>query len=170
MGEIGRYPMFIYVIKTMLKFYTHICERKETEPILAEALREDINLPDKKSWYKSVNKILKLFNVNPCLSIPMATTVRTLESSMRNSYFEYWKKSLGQPNDDSGKLYLYRKIKSNFHSEAYLSVVKKFKFRRALTSFRISVHNLEIETGRHANVNKKIKFVKREERYCKPGA
>ena len=74
-------------------------------------------------------------------------------------------KSLGPIDNESGKLYLYRKIKSNFQYEKYLNDIKKFKYRRAMTALRISAHRLEIETGRYT-INGG-NFVSRKDRLCK---
>ena len=67
---------------------------------------------------------------------------------MKSSYEDFWRRSLGPINADSGKLYVYRRIKSSFGYEKYLTLIKKFKCRRALSSLRISAHRLEVETGR----------------------
>ena len=37
--------------------------------------------------------------------------------------------------------------------EPYLKHIKKFHHRRAIASFRIGAHKLEIETGRYVNHN-----------------
>ena len=58
---------------------------------------------------------------------------------------------LGNKESEEGKLYLYMKLKSAFRTEPYLQHIKQFKFRRAMTMFRISAHRLEIETD-HANM------------------
>ena len=74
---------------------------------------------------------------------------------------------VGDVSSQEGKLYLYRRIKSNFGMEPYLKDIKKLKFRRAVTAFRISAHNLEIETGRYVGkaVGNKCS-VQREDRFC----
>ena len=83
---------------------------------------------------------------------------------MKSEYIKYWKNSLGNPNDNSGKLYLYRRIKGNFKIEPYLKQVNKNKIRRAMTALRISSHSLEIERGRYAN--KKGGPIDRKNRFC----
>ena len=83
---------------------------------------------------------------------------------MKNSYLDYWKKSLGDEKSEDGRLYVYRHCKRNFGIEPYLKHVKKLKYRRALTAFRISAHNLEIETGRYVHVNKV--GISRHDRFC----
>ena len=88
---------------------------------------------------------------------------------MKLSYLGYWRKQLGDESSDEGKLYLFRRIKSYFGMEPYLKHVKKLKYRRALTAFRLSAHNLEIETGRYVhnrNVLGKKCTIPREDRFC----
>ena len=66
---------------------------------------------------------------------------------MKDSYLDYWRKSLGDETSENGRLYIYRHCKRNFSIESYLKHMKKLKYRRVLTVFWISVHKLEIETG-----------------------
>ena len=49
---------------------------------------------------------------------------------------------------DSGKLTTYFDIKDNFKMEEYLNI-KKIQYRQFFGKFRISAHNLRIETGRY---------------------
>ena len=74
---------------------------------------------------------------------------------------------LGDVSSQDGKLYLYRRIKAHFGIEPYLGDIAKLKFRRAVTAFRLSAHNLEIETGRYVGktVGNKCR-VQREDRFC----
>ena len=66
-------------------------------------------------------------------------------------------------------MYLYRRFKSYFGMKPYLRHIKKLKYRRAMTAFRLSAHNLEIETGRYVydrTLSGKKCFIKREDRFC----
>ena len=51
--------------------------------------------------------------------------------------------------------------------EPYLGDIAKLKLRRAVTAFRLSAHNLEIETGRYVTnaVGHKCS-IRREDRFC----
>ena len=51
--------------------------------------------------------------------------------------------------DDSKKLRLYKTFKKEFKMESYLLCVDNVKHRYSLSRFRMSSHNLGIETGRH---------------------
>ena len=72
-----------------------------------------------------------------------------LIKNMKASYLESWRTLLGNGLSEWGKLFLYRCIKAYFGMEPYLKHVKKLKFRRAMTAFRLRAHNLEIEMGKY---------------------
>ena len=57
------------------------------------------------------------------------------------------------------KLQLYSNLKQSFEEEDYLSKVKFYKYRSAITKFRISAHPFPIETGRW-------KSIERDKRIC----
>jgi hypothetical protein len=52
-------------------------------------------------------------------------------------------------NNDSSKLFLYSKLKSDIKLEEYLKSERNFKNRQLLTKFHLSYHNLEIELGQN---------------------
>ena len=54
--------------------------------------------------------------------------------------------------DQTGKLRLYASFKNCFGRETYISVIDNFSVRKVFTSFRISSHQLEIETGRYRSI------------------
>ena len=55
-------------------------------------------------------------------------------------------------NNDSSKLFLYSKLKSDIKLVEYLKSEKKFKNRQLLTKFRLSDHNFEIEPSYYKNI------------------
>ena len=52
------------------------------------------------------------------------------------------------------KLNYYKDFKVEFKYEEYLDYISNSKHRIELTRFRLSAHNLEIETGRFNNINR----------------
>ena len=67
------------------------------------------------------------------------------KQGLRDQYIQNWNTSLSiMP-----KLEYYRKLKLQFCYEKYLDVLTNNSLRKTLTRFRLSCHNLEIETGRH---------------------
>ena len=62
--------------------------------------------------------------------------------------------------DDSSKLFLYSKLKTDIKLEDYLKLTKKINNRQLLTKFRTSDHPLEIELGRYKKIPKHQRLCK----------
>jgi superfamily II helicase len=60
----------------------------------------------------------------------------------------------------NGKLTTYLFLKTNFKLEKYLTLVKKYEYRKSICKLRTSAYRLFIETGRYTNIP-------RNERICK---
>ena len=52
-------------------------------------------------------------------------------------------------NGSGAKLRTYRNFKVNYVKEKYLSCIRSFKYRKALSKIRLSSHALRIEVGRY---------------------
>ena len=168
MGELGRLPLFLNIIKSTLKYIIHLNDVKNERPLLNAAIVEDGNLCVSKSWIKKVQKIVNFFQCNISKKLD-CKYIDEIYNKMKTSYLVHWRKQLGDESCEEGKLYLYRRIKPHFRMEPYLKHVKNFKFRRALAAFRLSAHNLEIETGRYVydrNLLGKKCSIQREDRFC----
>ena len=74
---------------------------------------------------------------------------------MKNKYVSYWNQTLQQ----SQKLSFYCTIKDDYSPSPYLVLTRKNPSRKALVRFRISSHQLRIETGRYEKIP-------RDERIC----
>lgn len=148
MGEVGRFPFVICIIKGALKFLKHLKEVTSDRPILNAAMKEDGSLCVGKSWKGRLEKVLSLFGCHLRDDTPMDSVIQHIQKSMKSKYLEYWETLLGDRGTDDGKLYLYRRLKIGFKMEPYLQQIKQFKYRKAISMFRVSAHRLEIETGR----------------------
>ena len=67
---------------------------------------------------------------------------------LRDCHCQDWHRSIR----NSSKLSIYCTYKSMLEPEKYLDFVDIFKYRVALTKFRVSSHKLEIERGRYENI------------------
>jgi hypothetical protein len=56
--------------------------------------------------------------------------------------------------NETSKLYIYSKIKSELKLVNYLLFFSNFKMRQLFTKFRLSDHSLEIESERYKKYNK----------------
>ena len=85
------------------------------------------------------------------------------KKELTNKFIQEWHKEitdLHRQNGGQNKLRFYNLIKKDFRREPYLDTIKSFKLRKTMTKFRCSDHQLEIEKGRHRNLNV-------EDRICK---
>ena len=67
---------------------------------------------------------------------------------MKNKYVSYW----NQTRQQSQKLSFYCTIKDDYSPSPYLVLTRKNPSRKALVRFRISSHQLRIETGRYEKI------------------
>ena len=158
-GESGRRPLIYEATKFTLNYYNRLTKLNDTL-LVSLALREQIknNLP----WYSKVTNIithntdlthphthptqtLNGDNLNP----PEMTTkkIGKIITKLHQKFEDNWKLNKAS----STKLTYYHKNKENFITEPYLSHINNFKQRSTITQFRISAHNLKIETGRYNN-------------------
>ena len=70
----------------------------------------------------------------------------------------FYQESFADIRRDDSKLRTYGLLKTEPGYEFYLSNIQSIKDRTALTKFRISNHVLQIEKGRHKNVDKRERF------------
>ena len=96
--------------------------------------------------------ILKLCNVqikkDACKNVYYAST------SIPKQLKEYYKEDSILLLNSYAKLDTYKRFKKVCKFETYLNDVKNTKFRKALTKFRLSAHNLPVERLRYQNVDR----------------
>ncbi len=83
-------------------------------------------------------------------------SLESIKLRILDQFKQNWLSNINQ----SGRLNTYCMFKTKFELEPYLHIIKQSKYRIALSKFRLSSHNLEIEQGRYYNIE-------RAERKCK---
>lgn len=73
-----------------------------------------------------------------------------------DQYYQSWYSEV----NNAQRLASYSRVKHSFELDSYLNTLSERKYKIALSKFRLSSHNLEIERGRYFNVP-------RSERICK---
>ena len=74
----------------------------------------------------------------------------TIQRRIRDQFIQSWSEAI----TTSPKLYQYAKYKISFEFESYLHNIKNNTLRKLMTKFRISCHNLAIETGRYQGIDR----------------
>ena len=163
--------MNIEVCIRIAKFFFHLLKRiKEDNKLIYSAVMEwytlwkcGDNLSKELSWLSTVFYLLQIAgykfpSISNYLEIDEGITVKNLKTELQKLYRQHFLKTISL----SSKLApIYGKIKKEYREELYVSQVEYHKYRSAITSFRISAHNLvPIEKGRWEGIDK-------SERRCK---
>ena len=142
LGEIGRYPFCIDILKGVVKYWSKLSIKRKDKPLIHDCLCEAelIDETGGHSWVTWLKFVCKLFGFTNIANVSSGE----ISKKMRSSFEASW---LDEINKNS-KLRTYCTIKGNFRYEDYLDTLQ-FNHRRILAKLRLSAHNLHIETGRH---------------------
>lgn len=157
-GELGRHPITIKAINRSIKYYNQIIS-KPSNCLVRQALDESISLHEKgnKSWFT------KLTNTKRALDLPNLPSGQTkyeikksskgVERKIKINYEDFWSNEINKPmskgkGKGGNKLRTYNKLKQDFATERYLSLINNTSHRCSLTQLRISSHYLNIESMR----------------------
>ena len=152
LGELGRYPVLLPAIKLCVK-YQYSLEFVEKNSLIYKAVNDMKSAPQMDSWYSRIEKIKSYFQIKQLNGKPkkVGNLIEKTVNSKFDRYFleEINKVNLGADGSDHNKLRLYKHFKGSFTPEPYLSLVKNRNQRAWLSRYRISAHNLRIESGRY---------------------
>lgn len=159
-AEIGRFPLKIFIDTLILKFYNHLITLSD-DSIAKQTflISKSLFLRNKTSFHQNIQNMFRLYNLGDLNdlgnNIVTNKSLKEFTCKMKNQYFEKWKSDIAV----SKKLQFFKSFKDNYDSEKYLDVITNFEQRRHFTKFRLSNHQLAIETGRY----KKLQV---EDRIC----
>ena len=154
-GEIGMYPLNIEIYVRIVKYCFHLLELAEQgNELIKLGLRECITLVsgDKKCWLTPVLYILRIIGIDPDLTQMHLIKKDNIISLVRNKLEDHFKEKFRKEVGNSSRLTLYSSIKDDFKEEQYISDVKYYKYRSAITKFRISARTFPIEKGRWQSI------------------
>ena len=101
-------------------------------------------------WLKGIHVILTNCDLRGFIEAPDTFDEYIVREKLQEGYRAYWKSELENDNKKNGsnKMRTYRQFKVSFSKEEYLTTMPK-KPRSVYTRYRISAHNLGIESGRY---------------------
>lgn len=148
-AELGRFPKKLSIDLSALKYFNHLLNLPD-DSLAKQAFYVSKSLydHDKTSYHSNLHQILDLYNIddpNRLENTISHTTLEKYHNIMKNEYLKIWKRNLTK----SRKLDFYKNIKENYVAEQYLETINNFNQRRQYTKFRLSNHQLKIETGRY---------------------
>jgi hypothetical protein len=163
-AELGRFPIALKLKCRIINYWKRILDLSEIHPVKqAYNTLKYLNLEGQTNWCTTVREILEeTYSIH--LWYRQSITEKQYHSLRETLHKRFMNSTMEQINNSSvnPKLRTYKLFKSAFQLEPFLSSATNINHTIALTKFRISSHNLAIETGRHTKPNK----TPVEERFC----
>jgi hypothetical protein len=160
-AETGRFPLHVRQQVDTVKYWARLSSLPQSD-ILNKCLKiqESLHARGQSNWYSKVNEIIAKAQI----ANPESLNPETLTTNIKmHIYREEQSKILSGINDSTAnpKLRSYKLFKTTYCVEPYLMINLPKKSYCNIARFRVSSHNLRIETGRHENPKIPV-----EERIC----
>ena len=157
-GELGRHPLKIQRKLTLLKYWLKIINSNNTlVKSVYNMMRNDVynnNTYGGNNWAFQIKTMLSEIGLNNlwCYQNNLTNRLNSNYNYIKQRIIDIYMQSWYAEINNSRRLDSYCIYKQEFKMETYLDQIKINKYRIALSKFRLSSHNLEIETGRHGNI------------------
>ena len=145
-GDTGETPISIKGYKLMLNYWNRLNGLPETN-LAKTALRENIDI--RTNWIRTIEKLLITFNLIEASNNPKFKTIAKDRTEIY--YKRHWETKI--KNNDSSRLKFYKTLKNEFTPACYIDL--PFYQRKIVAKLRCSSHCLEIEKGRHKDIETK---------------
>ena len=153
LGELGRYPSLIPALKNCLKYEWGLL-KNDNGSIISKAVKEMASKPYLDTWYSRVQNMKALLGISQLYG-SIDTVGLQLNKRLHSLFDRFWldqisTEKIGNDGLDHNKLRFYKKLKSSFTPEPYITNILNKSQRAWLTRYRVSaVPTLGIEAGRY---------------------
>ena len=154
--ELGRIPLEIYTKKAAIKNWERI-KLGRINPYLRAS--HDNAVKDNLPWISNIQECLEkngmmCFYINSYGNKPPFIHKRLFEK-LSDAFHQDALCDISKPQS---KLRTYSLLKKTIGMESYLTKIINPVIRRTVTKFRLSNHRLNIETARHKNIHRELRF------------
>lgn len=150
-GETGRFPLYIETLVGMLKYHVRLSKSTHSLAYQAKLVSENLHQEGTNSWISPLSFALSDLGLDFNITSP-----HIFRNALQAKFIHAWEKRVLT----SKKLRTFITFKSHFRLEPYLKHIKNRSKRAQVCRLRVSAHNLEIETGRHKNIDASLRFCK----------
>jgi hypothetical protein len=168
--ELGRTPLYPYVWGSLFRYFSKLLN-SDKQSLLRYSYESELKSysEGKHSWLKPICEFFQdhLHWKNndmwkPRTKSQILAQSRMLILNLKQVYVNFTLQDLNKIRiNKQGKLRTYSILKERFELEDYLRADMPRLYRKAITSLRIGLHNLQIEKGRHSTP-----IIPANERYC----
>jgi hypothetical protein len=153
LGECGRHSLYVKCYMKCVKYWTKLISLTNNS-LLKSCYIMLFNLCNagRQNWASEVKNILYRYGFGYIWEAQRVENVESFmyefEQRVNDCDLQKWNECIG----NMPKLRTYKLFKTNLNPEPYLTLSIPYKIRKAIAKFRISNSKLEIEIGRHTNV------------------
>ena len=146
-GDTGELPLSIKGYRLMLEYWKRLITLPDTS-LAKKALKENVEI--RTNWIITIEKLLKLFDL-----IETTNNEKKFKSTLKTNTITYYKTHWENKVKEQGisRLEFYKKVHTVFKPAKYIDL-SNFKKRKTIARIRCSNHCLEIEKGRHRNIDR----------------
>ena len=153
-AETGSFPLFVRQQFLALKYWSRILALPESS-IVKQAYNSLFVLDQmaQENWCTKIRRLLNSLNMHDLWCSQCILNEKVFLSEVKINLYDTAKSACLeriQNCDDGKKLRTYKLFKNIYCLEPYLTKVHDPRYRTAISRFRLSSHNLKIETGRHS--------------------
>ena len=154
LAETGRFPIALFAIKSIIRFWYHIIETPNTS-LVKKSYTDGLQL--NTTLIKKIEKLFDTAGFTHVWENQNTFSIKRLENAIvekfKERYLHFWKESCDpNSNEYNRKLRTYNKFKQNYKLENYLLLGIDKKEIITFIKLRISDSKLMIEKGRHENL------------------
>ena len=153
-GELGRRPCQLRYMWKQIKLWNRLLGLPRSR-LSYKALQVASELGSNNSFVKNITNTFHEIEKLPCWNNQQQISNSYINSDIKESIYKLYDKSwykqiteATKGNKGNSKLRSYKLFKANLHLEKYLKCINIRAHRVALAKFRMSAHQLRIETGR----------------------
>ncbi len=156
--ECGRLPTINLIIQRMISFWHHAS--LSASPIVKAALVTNVSLSSLgyRSWFSYVERCLKFLSIEHVIYTSDINEVRLQVNRVKKLVTQlakqHWSTVHRNTTKMNSKLDLFCAMKPNFGPSSYLSLPIPSKLKTSISRFRLSSHNLPVETQRYLGLQR----------------
>ena len=159
LGECGRMPLAVTYMTQAVKYWIKLTQMQNNRyPRQCYYMLRSLTEAGKSTWATHIKSLLFQHGFGHVwIADSVGDTKAFLfmfKQRIKDISIQNWQSSINK----SPKAAHYKYFKSQLDTEKYLFIDLSFACRKALANFRCSSHSLQIEKGRHANVEREYRF------------
>ena len=161
LGELGRFPLSVLCKERAMKFWLKI--KQNPGSLIHKIYQEQCDIVENNNnnlinpfWVKHVKSLLDNLGFSHLWNNfdSNINYFPVIKQRIRDQFIQNWSESIHAMS----KLDYYCKYKPVFEFEEYLNIISNDLIRKNLTRLRLSSHNLAIESGRYAGIDRQLRL------------